>query len=114
MNATRRPNEVIQHELSLKQFSFNKDRRSLVAEASDFGRFRLNSDVRLAGYPWFVGQLWNDACDIGICVLSEFTGKRELFYYDRCDENRDGEVAGWYFKPVNKLANVDYVLIIND
>lgn len=86
--------------LPLDRFSMHKG--TLVAEASD---------LQWAG----VMQLYDDACDAGIFIRSHKTGKVEAFYESGVDRDREGDVAGWRFKPCNrKLTTVTEVLIIND
>lgn len=98
-------NEMPMNALPLKRFTWNKQTRTLVAEASDFGALRDGL--------WWLQQLRNDACDIGIAIRSEISDREERFYLHR-EESRDGDFLAWHFKPVNPLANVGEVTIFND
>ena len=80
----------------------------LVAEASDL---RYNEPR----------QIYDDACDVGIAVRSEKTGRLVRFYLSKTDYTPDGEeIVGWYFEPIEedkrRVANASRtkVLIIND
>lgn len=99
----------IKNELDLKTFTFDKEHRMLVAEASDFGPGHR--------FPSLMYQLYDDACDIGIAIKSHLTGKTEVFAWDE-SQGRDNDYTGgyavWVFKPINKLANTNEVHVLND
>lgn len=89
-----------------KFFTVHPDSKMIVAEASDLG-FR-------DAY-----QLYDDACDVGICIASK-TGRIEEFYLP-CDgsgeiKNDEGELLVWRFTPANqKLREEGWeVHILND
>lgn len=85
-----------------KQFFYRKESSCFVAEISD-----------LPEGP-FMGQVYDDACDMGFMMESERTGKKLLFLYDMSDWN-DGEIAGWNFSYDDYENNVHFkALIIND
>lgn len=96
----RKPYELAVNELPLERFDYNKADKSLVAEASDLGNFRIQ-------------RLYNDACDEGIAIRSHHTGKVEKFVLTKVDEN-DGDVIGWHFIPVSVVCPIKSVLVIND
>ena len=64
-------------------------------------------------------QIYDDACDVGIAVLSERTGNVVRFYLS--GQDIDGEdTYGWHFRPIPEdmrllptAAHIE-VLIIND
>lgn len=95
---------IIGPRISTSKFSFDARNASFVTEISDlmfaFGRRA----------PW--GQLYDDACDEGLVLVSAATGKEVPFYLDGADE-RDGEICGWRFKPVDSKLHFR-LLIIND
>ena len=91
--------------LDLKRFTFDKAKRTLTAMASDFGP--------VVSGTWWLARLYPDACDEGIAIRSEITGKVEYFVLSR-GEVIDGDLIAWHFKPLNKLANVASVTIYND
>jgi hypothetical protein len=96
-------NELPMNELPLERFTFKSGR--LVAELSDLG-------IR-AGQN-FIQQIWNDACDEGIAIRSHHTNKVERFYFSSTDKDREGDIAGFRFKPCNPKCKVQEVLLIND
>ena len=64
-------------------------------------------------------QIFPDAADEGIRLVSHKTGREARFYVDRTDE-MDGDVRGWHLKPTSDtlrrepgLRGVE-VLLIND
>src|SRR5580765_2874475 len=80
--------QLFMYELPLSRFHWNKATKELSAEASDLDGFRIQ-------------QIWDDACDEGICIRSERTGRVERFYLTKIDFHM-GEIAGWFFKPVSE------------
>ena len=66
-------------------------------------------------------QLYDDACDVGICLRSHKTGKLASFYvYDVDKDASDEDIYGWHLKPcpesLRKCPELKgwTVLIIND
>lgn len=64
-------------------------------------------------------QIYPDACDQGIRLRSEVTGKVATYYVD-CTDTYEGEVQGWNLLPtpetcrkIPRLRNTK-ILIIND
>jgi hypothetical protein len=85
---------TLQHpfELPLSRFSF--DRGELTAEASDFGSMNqlVRNDVPA---PAFIRRLYDDACDLGIAIRSERTGRIARFYW--CEgEGRNADYSWGY------------------
>jgi len=65
-------------------------------------------------------QLYNDADDEGITLISTRTGKEANYFVDFVDKDREGELYGWNLLPTSEtlreqpqLKNTK-VLIIND
>lgn len=84
-------------------------RISLVTELSDL----------LPSQTIHAQRLYDDACDVGLAVKSEKTGRVATFVMSSVDE-REGEVSGWTYTPTREtscampeLAAVT-VLVIND
>jgi hypothetical protein len=91
------------------KFTCSKDpdgTTTLVAEASDL---RYNAPHRI----------YDDACDVGIAIRSDRTGKLVRFYLSKIDVANE-DVAGWWFDPISEDArrvpgsSSVRVLIIND
>jgi phage-related protein len=95
---------------TIKQFSYHKDTKTLVAEASDFQHKHF-------------GQAYDDACDEGLTIR----GKSFLVRYAVDDHDMNGdEIAGWRLKAIAQFKNGKWttkldehikqitVLIIND
>lgn len=70
------------------RFTYIPATRTFVAEASDFNGTRLSD------------QLYNDACDEGMVIVSTRTGKEVAFYLDEEERDREGDVIAWHFKAV--------------
>lgn len=90
-----------------KFFTVLSDSKVMTAEASDLG---FNGAY----------QLYDDACDEGICIKSKHTGRIEEFYLP-CDgtgevKNNEGELLVWRFIPASqKLREEGWeVHIFND
>ncbi len=95
------PRGVIAPQHSTDRFTYTSS-GAFVAEASDFG-----PNARI----W--GQLYNDAADIGLVLISAKSGARIAFYLDEERKDREGEITEWAFKAVD--AKVPYrVVIFND
>jgi hypothetical protein len=58
-----------------------------------------------------IRRLYNDACDVGIAILSP-TGTEKRFNLVDTDVDGEGEVQGWRFNPVDGIG--PSVLVIND
>lgn len=107
-------NVICRHRYHTEDFTKSFDdagNLTLVAEASTLGR--------LAGMDCY-SQVWNDACDEGIILVSQNTGNKLIFTLKGADTDGEGEVAGWRFaahvrahNAPDKLRNLQ-VLIIND
>lgn len=85
--------------IGTERFSWTPESRTFSAEASDFGRdFRPSS-------------LYDDACDIGFELVSQWTGKRTTWCLT--DEIRDGEgeLQAWEFKPTSEALRVNHTLL---
>jgi hypothetical protein len=69
-------------------------------------------------------QLYNDACDEGITLISDTTGKEADYYVDNIDWmnefTEDREIAGWKLLPTPETVRTHprlkntRVLLIND
>lgn len=71
---------------STAKFTWSKDTQTFVAEISD-----LSDDV--------FGQIYPDACDLGIILVSEKTGAESKWFIDSKLRNDDGELTGWRLLP---------------
>jgi hypothetical protein len=61
----------------------------LCADISDFGpEFRM-------------GQVYDDACDAGITVVSERTGKSVVFGIEHTERDRENDVLWWDLEPAD-------------
>jgi len=93
--------------ISSKYFSRSND--TLVCEVSDF-----NDMPKMGGTPNLMVQpLYNDACDVGLAIRSEHTGREVRFTFTGYDEN-DGEITGWRYDAIDDAGPIKHVLIIND
>lgn len=59
------------------------------------------------------GRIYDDACDTGFIMVSEKTGKEEHMCLYETQTDRDGDVCGWVFLPVNPKLDFK-VLVFND
>ena len=91
--------------MDLARFTYDRDRQSLVAIASDFGPLRDGL--------WWLNRMYDDAADAGIAIRSHKTGKVERFYLERTEE-RDGDLMAWHFRPESPGCIVKSVTIFND
>lgn len=105
-------NKVLRPELPLSSFLWDKQERSLTAEASDFGPCRDGFWWLLPAvegsdddYTWTQGQV--------IKIRSEASGNLEVFRLESKDV-RDGDLLALRFRAVNPKCKVRTVTIFND
>lgn len=73
--------------VSTRQFTM-MNLHSFVAEISDLG-------------PSFkFGRVYDDACDEGLTLVSQWSGDEIVFAIDREIKDGEGELMGWELKPV--------------
>jgi 5,10-methenyltetrahydromethanopterin hydrogenase len=84
---------------SLSKFSYDKETGVLATEASTLQLTRFE-------------QIYDDACDVGISIISHKTGNVETFYLNDTHYVGD-DLAHWTLKPVNSKKNLS-VIIFND
>lgn len=72
---------------SSNRFHTNHDLHTIVAEAAELE----------AGVSGFMGPLYDDAADIGLCILSEKTGKIARWCLSEVKKDCDGDVYSWEF-----------------
>lgn len=86
-------------------FHYNKQTKTLTAEMSDLG----------TGRKWY--RVYDDACDAGITIISDHTGREVVFVITYTATDRDGDTLHWLLKPAKKYQGVDeelQVIIFND
>jgi hypothetical protein len=88
----------------IRQFAWLKEQKKLVAEAST-----LSIPV---GRPPF-GQLYDDACDVGIRIQGDTTDYRFLFNEEEVNAY-DNELLSWKFVPLDRNCPIEEVIIFND
>lgn len=69
-----------------KKFHYVKDMKTFVSEASD-----------LKGYNP-MRRCFDDACDVGFDMVSQWTGRTKRFFLVNERESSEGEVEGWDFQ----------------
>jgi hypothetical protein len=73
--------------ISTERFTYSADSKVFVAEASDLGDFRL-------------GRVYDDACDVGMTLVSKRSGARLVFALSREVRNSEGELLFTEFAAV--------------
>lgn len=73
--------------------------RQFVAEMSDIGGF---------------GQVYDDACDVGLTLVSRRPGYREIVFAVEHEERREGDILYWDLEPVTGGPASFTVRIFND
>lgn len=69
------------------RFGFDPTSNRLTAEASDLGDL--------------LGRVWDDACDVGLTVVSDRTGARVTFVLGAETRDGEGELLYTDFEPAN-------------
>lgn len=49
-----------------------------------------------------LGRVYNDACDEGLTLVSEWTGREMVFAVDHTERDAEGDVRWWLLKPVDR------------
>lgn len=95
--------------MPLDKFLWDKNAKTLTAEASDFGP--------LANGRWWMVDIFKGLAIKGIFIRSHFTGKVECFRFSRniySGSGEDREQVGIVFCPVNEQCKIKLVTIYND
>jgi hypothetical protein len=71
--------------LPTERFTYVPAQNMFVAEASDLPR---------------LGQVYDDACDEGLTLISQRTGREIVFAVNGVERDRDGDVQYWDLRPV--------------
>jgi hypothetical protein len=75
--------------VSTRQFTRDpSDRLKFIAEISDLGK------------SFQFGRVYDDACDIGLTLISEWTGVETVFAIHEEIKDGEGDVTGWELRPV--------------
>lgn len=95
--------KLMMHEIPIEQFTFDKGRKMLMAEASD-----LPTDA--------ISRVFDDACDVGVKIKGRTMTR--IFVLERTKQ-RDGEIEAWYFKILTPselfdAETVQFVVVFND
>ena len=75
--------------VSTDRFSFDLNDRVFTAELSDLGR-----DFRF-------GRVYDDACDVGLTLVSTRTGRRVVFAIENEIRDREGELLWIDLRPAD-------------
>lgn len=74
------------------KFTFNKELKSLVSDASD-----------LIGYN-MRGRVFPDACDEGFTLVNSKTRKKSIWTFKSETRNKENEIISWEFEPYTVSA----------
>lgn len=108
--STRPENCFIAPRIPAKLLDFDATTQTYTQEVSTLA---ANSILRI------FGQLYNDAADMGVMLVSQRTGHEVPFVLVREDKH-EGETQGWWFQPTLDAVRADArvadlkLLIIND
>lgn len=69
-----------------KLFHYIKDKKTLVAEMSDFGGAQFH-------------QVYPDSCDEGLTLVSHVTGKEVDYVVNHTEKDKEGEIQFWELIP---------------
>ena len=58
-----------------------------------------------------IEQVWNDACDTGLTLISQRTGREMVYAVEHIEKDRDGDLLFWDLLPAN-LSDRDGALKI--
>lgn len=93
-------------------FTYNRETKTYIAEASTL------QGPTSAGA--FFGQIYDDACDVGLRMASPHPAGKATFYLDQEHEDNEGDTTHWTFKPTSETLrripalNGVTVTVLND
>lgn len=74
---------------NVNDFWFDRETGTFTAEASDLAR--IGSEI--------FHRLYDDACDIGITIVNDKTGRWADFFLYAIDKDQEGDIACWKLAP---------------
>lgn len=90
--------------VSTERFTYVPAENMFVTEASDLG----------LGHGIDFGRVYDDACDVGLTLVSHRTGTRVVFAIEH-EERRDGDLLYWDLRPADRSKwGCGTVRIFND
>lgn len=87
--------------VSTNRFTYHSGTATFVAEASDLGRDPF-------------GRVWDDACDIGLTLVSARTGAQVVFAVAGEARDGEGDLLYWDLLPADRNAPALKVRVYND
>jgi hypothetical protein len=75
--------------ISSRLFDYDKNERCFVAEISDLG----------PGFEFH--RVYDDACDVGLTVISHRSGREVVFAVDEVETDREGDILAWRLVPAS-------------
>jgi hypothetical protein len=84
--------------VSTRQLTWLPDTRQYVGEASSTHGF---------------GRVYDDACDVGLTLVSATSGRRVVFVIHDVETDADGDVRSWTLIPADRSVDAT-VLLFND
>lgn len=90
--------------VSTAKFMYDKTDRVFWADMSDLGR------------EFSLGRVYDDSCDEGFTLVSQWTGEEIVFVLDHVLRDGEGDVLRWEFRPVPnpKVKKFFRLYLIND
>jgi len=89
------PQNIIAPHLTIRGMHFDKVSRTFSVDASQLS-------PQNSGH--FMGQLYNDAMDVGVVLDNPHTNRSVPFFLKNVDE-REGDVIGWRFEVLGETAS---------
>lgn len=92
--------------ISSKDFTWNSKTQTFSTELSEFGHRNARCNT--------LAQIYDDACDIGFVMVSEKTGKEEVFAFVEAKKDEEGDLQFLKYVPANPKLRGISVLFFND
>lgn len=74
----------------------------------------LSADISDIDATCWMNRLYNDACDVGLAIRSETTGRVERFYHTNEERDREGDIVAWHFAATDLKCPIQRVVVFND
>lgn len=89
--------------------------RNLTYTIDDFtGKECFVGDISDLGPAFRFGQVYDDACDLGMTLISERTGAEVVFALEHTEHPVDGDLLWWVLRGVTKGYKHLTIKLFND
>lgn len=82
--------------ISSSRFTWIASEKTFATEASD-----IEALFGMRNFYGCLGRVYDDACGVGLTIISERTGRTMVFALEKEERNGEGELLYWELLPAN-------------